>query len=118
VQAVEGVTGPWDELHVDQVVSNLLSNAIKYGANRPIEVQVAATATTASLRVRDHGPGIARADQRRIFEKFTRLGSPSRTSGFGLGLWIVKHLVEGNGGQIAVESEPGQGATFLVSLPR
>jgi signal transduction histidine kinase len=113
-----GMTGRWDRLQLDLVVTNLLSNAMKYGVGAPIEVTVAGTPELATVRVRDHGQGIARADQRRIFDKFTRLPAVSQVSGFGLGLWIVKHIVEASGGRIEVDSEPGRGATFVVSLPR
>jgi signal transduction histidine kinase len=118
LQAAPGVEGTWDHLQLDLVVSNLLSNAMKYGCGRPIEVAVWGTADRGFLRVVDHGPGIALADQRRIFDKFARLGAPSRISGFGLGLWIVRHIVEGFAGTVEVDSEPGRGAAFLVSLPR
>jgi signal transduction histidine kinase len=118
VDAPPGTTGVWDRLRIDLVICNLLSNAMKYGVGRPIAVTVGGTAESAVLRVQDHGPGIARVDQRRIFEKFTQLESSCRISGFGLGLWIVKHIVEASGGQVEVDSEPGEGAGFLVSLPR
>jgi signal transduction histidine kinase len=118
VDAPLGTTGVWDRLQIDLVISNLLSNAMKYGSGRPIAITVGAGAESAFLRVQDHGLGIARADQRRIFDKFTQLESSCRISGFGLGLWIVKHIVEASGGRIDVDSEPGKGATFLVSLPR
>jgi signal transduction histidine kinase len=112
-----GVTGLWDQMQLDLVVTNLLSNAMKYGAGRPIEMAVWEDGGQAFLRVTDHGPGIPRADHRRIFEKFTRLATTSRVSGFGLGLWIVAHLVQAFGGTVAVESDVGRGASFLVSLP-
>jgi signal transduction histidine kinase len=113
-----GLVGRWDRLQLDLVVSNLLSNAIKYGPGAPIEIAAWGTRDTAFLRVRDHGPGISLADQRRIFDKFTRLETTSRVGGFGLGLWIVRHIVGASGGEVAVASEPGDGATFTVSLPR
>jgi signal transduction histidine kinase len=114
----KGVIGRWDRLQLDLVVSNLLSNAIKHGAGAPIEISVWGTDHTGFVRVRDHGPGIAPADHRRIFEKFNRLTAPSRVGGFGLGLWIVRHIVDAAGGEITVDSALGQGATFTVSLPR
>jgi signal transduction histidine kinase len=118
IDAPPGTAGAWDRLQIDLVISNLLSNAMKYGSGRPIAVTVGRTAESAFLRVQDHGPGIARADHRRIFDKFTQLESSCRISGFGLGLWIVKHIVEASGGRIEVDSEPGKGASFLVALPR
>ncbi|MGC3999244.1 MAG: CHASE domain-containing protein [Anaeromyxobacter sp.] len=112
------VVGRWDRLRVDQVVTNLLSNAIKYGQGQPIDVRVSAQADRAVLAVRDHGIGIAPADQPRIFERFERAVSKRNYGGFGLGLWIVRQLVEAMGGTVRVESAPGQGALFTVELVR
>jgi signal transduction histidine kinase len=113
-----GVIGRWDRLQLELVVANLLSNAVKYGPSAPVEIEVWGTRDAGFLRVRDHGPGISPRDQPRIFDKFTRLETPSKVGGFGLGLWIVRHLVEAGGGSVTVDSEPGQGAAFTVSLPR
>jgi signal transduction histidine kinase len=113
-----GLVGRWDRLQLDLVVTNLLSNAIKYGAGGPLEITVWGTRDAALLRVRDHGPGIAPEDQSRIFDKFTRLESGSKVGGFGLGLWLVRHIVEASGGDVTVASEPGDGAAFTVRLPR
>ncbi|HEU5060468.1 MAG TPA: HAMP domain-containing sensor histidine kinase [Kofleriaceae bacterium] len=112
------VFGVWDRLRVQQIVWNLLSNAVRYGAGAPIHVQVEAQAHRASLVVKDHGMGIAREDLARIFEAYER-GAAGRKSagGFGLGLWIVRRLTAAMGGTIAVESRPGEGATFTVTLP-
>jgi signal transduction histidine kinase len=118
LEATPGVIGRWDRLQLDLAISNVLSNALKYGPGAPIVVTVAGTAETAFVRIRDHGPGIAFEDQQRIFDKFSRLRAPSKVGGFGLGLWIVRHILEAAGGSIGVESEPGQGATFTLALPR
>jgi signal transduction histidine kinase len=99
-------------------VTNLLSNAAKYGSGRPIELSVEGDADTARLVVRDHGRGIPAADQGRIFERFERLVAGREAPGFGLGLWIVRQVVEGMRGQIRVTSTEGVGATFVVELPR
>jgi two-component system phosphate regulon sensor histidine kinase PhoR len=71
------------------------------------------------MSVRDAGPGIPAEDHQRIFERFYRRGSELRreTQGVGLGLAIVRHVVEGHGGRVWVESEPGRGAAFFVELP-
>lgn len=109
--------GWWDAMRLDQVFSNLLSNALRYGAGKPIEVHVDADATHARVRVADHGVGIAPENHHRIFDKHDRGGDRSRSGGFGLGLWIAKRIVVALGGRIAVESELGRGATFVVELP-
>jgi signal transduction histidine kinase len=118
VQAAAPVVGSWDRLRIEQIVSNLLSNAAKYGSGHPIDIQVDGDGETARLSVRDHGMGIRPEDQARIFERFERLIAGRDAPGFGLGLWIVRQVVEGLRGQIRVTSEVGAGATFIVELPR
>jgi signal transduction histidine kinase len=115
---VEGdpIVGRWDRMRIDQIVSNLLSNALKYGENKPIEITVGREADRARLVVRDHGIGIAASDLPRIFERFER-GAARHVGGFGLGLWIVRQVVEALGGTIAVESRVGSGSVFIVELP-
>lgn len=112
------VAGFWDRLRLDQVLSNLLTNALKFGAGEPVVVEVSAQGSDASLSVADRGIGIHDADQRRIFERFQRAAAAETYPGMGLGLWITREIVEAHGGKIAVESRPGAGATFRVSLPR
>ena len=70
------------------------------------------------LVVRDHGVGIAPHDQERIFGRFERAASSRNYGGIGLGLWIVKQLVDAFGGSVAVDSRPGLGSEFTVELPR
>ena len=111
------VRGFWDRLRVSQVVTNLLSNAVKYGAGKPVEVSFGPSATGARLVVRDEGIGIDPAAQRQIFERFERAVSSRNYGGLGLGLYIVKRIVEAHGGTIRVESAPGAGAAFVVELP-
>jgi signal transduction histidine kinase len=109
--------GRWNRLRLEQVVSNLLTNAIKYGCGRPISVELKQDEEHVWLSVRDEGIGIAPADQERIFERFERAVSEQHYSGFGLGLWIVRQILDAMGGRIHVQSEPGQGSVFTVELP-
>ncbi|WP_437924075.1 AAA family ATPase [Sorangium sp. So ce291] len=111
------LVGHWDPSRVEQVLINLLSNAMKYGAGGPIDVVVRGQADRALLVVRDHGIGIAEADQARIFERFERAVSVRNFGGLGLGLYIVRWIVTSHGGTIRAESKPGAGATFIVELP-
>jgi signal transduction histidine kinase len=116
--AAAPVVGRWDRLRLEQVLTNLLSNAIKYGAGRPIEISVEATDERARLSVRDQGIGIPPEHHGRIFERFQRAVSRRHYGGFGLGLWISRRTVEAMGGTLTLASTPGQGATFVVELPR
>jgi signal transduction histidine kinase len=109
--------GCWDPLRLEQVVVNLLSNAIKYGDGKPIEVTVQTDDELARLIVRDHGIGVASADQERIFERFERAVSVNY-GGLGLGLYITRQIVLAHGGTIRVDSGLGQGSTFVVEIPR
>jgi signal transduction histidine kinase len=119
VRADGAVTACLDSLRFDQVLTNLLSNAVKYGAGKPIEVHVARDRATdlARLEVIDHGPGIEPGMSEKIFEPFQRAASSEPIPGLGLGLYVVKMIVEGHGGHVNVESCPGQGSRFVVDLP-
>ena len=110
-----------DPVRFRQILYNLIHNAIKFSpTGATVHVTVRGAEEEIFLSIRDEGVGISRADQSRLFQNFSQVGSHSaRTSaGFGLGLAITKTLVELHHGQIWVESEEGQGSTFLVRLPR
>ncbi|MCY1079844.1 sensor histidine kinase [Archangium lansingense] len=111
------VVGRWDRSRLEQVVTNLLDNAIKYGARAPIEVTVALEDGTAVLTLGDRGIGISPDRLPFIFGRFERAVSSRHYGGLGLGLYIVRQIVELHGGTIHVESIPGQGSTFTVRLP-
>jgi PAS domain S-box-containing protein len=112
------VRGFWDRLRISQVVTNLLANAVKYGGGKNVEVEYGPRGEDAAfLVVRDHGIGIDPSDQPQIFERFERAVSSRNYGGLGLGLYIVKRIVEAHGGAISVESKAGEGATFRVDLP-
>ena len=118
VQTRGHVQGFWSPAHIEEVVRNLLQNALKFGRDHPIEVEIGADQMHAWLAVKDHGIGIAEADQERIFERFQRAVDLRNYGGLGVGLWISRQLVRASGGEISVRSAPGQGATFTFWLPR
>lgn len=118
VRTPGAVVGRWDRFRLEQVVTNHLSNAIKYGAGKRIEIEVHADHSTATMRIRDHGIGIPPEKQPRIFDKFERAVSGLSYGGFGLGLWIVRQIVDALEGSVSVISQPGHGATFIIQLPR
>jgi signal transduction histidine kinase len=99
-------------------VTNLLSNAMKFGAGKPIEITVEeAPAGTGRLVVTDHGIGIPSDRLQSIFERFERACSARAYGGLGLGLYIVRNIVEALGGTVRADSVLGSGATFTVELP-
>jgi signal transduction histidine kinase len=109
-----------DEPALRRVFLNLIDNAIKYGApGRWVGVRAVATAAGVEVAVSDRGIGIAPAEQTRIFEPFYRTPDvvAAQIQGAGLGLSLVKRIVEAHGGRIAVTSAPGDGSTFTVTLP-
>ncbi len=98
--------------------SNLIDNALKFSPPKsPVSVSVTSDGEGAMVRVTDCGPGISLEEQPRIFEKFFRSTKADRVRGAGLGLYIVRRIVDLHGGSIAVDSRPGAGATFIVWLP-
>jgi signal transduction histidine kinase len=106
---------------IQQALVNLIDNAIKHSAKgQTVTLEIGSGSQSSfNLSVSDCGPGIPKAEQEKIFERFYRLGSELRreTQGIGIGLSIVKHIVEAHGGRVTVESEPGQGSRFTISLP-
>jgi len=110
-----------DPTRITQVLVNLLSNASKYGPiGAPIEVQaVAPDESMLRVNIADHGPGLAPAERSTIFRRFVRLRpDQSAQYGIGLGLHVVKAIVEEHGGQVGVDARPGGGSIFWFSLPR
>lgn len=110
-----------DARRMEQVYSNLIGNALRYGDVENLTVRISAKKLENKIRIAfaDNGPGIPMGDQAHIFERFYRVHKDrSRDAGgTGLGLSIVKNIVEAHGGLVSVESSPGAGATFIVSLP-
>ncbi|MEO0828668.1 MAG: HAMP domain-containing sensor histidine kinase, partial [Cyanobacteria bacterium J06642_9] len=109
-----------DRHRLKQVLINLIDNALKYSeSNKPIRVILSQPETEISLQVVDYGRGIPLGDQTAIFEPFYRVDEDRsrKTGGTGLGLPIVKRLVESMGGTVKVKSNPGEGSTFILSFP-
>jgi signal transduction histidine kinase len=109
----------FDSGALSQAVVNLLDNAVKYsGENRDIAVRLDALDGHVAFEVEDHGLGIAAAEQERIFKRFYRVSNGSGKGGYGLGLFLVRHIMDAHGGCIEVESEPGRGSRFRLMFPR
>ena len=104
-----------DAAQLERVFANLLENAVRYGNGRPVQVRSRVVGGNIVVRVVDQGPGIPEGEWERIFEPFQH--GDAANAGSGLGLAIAKGFVEANGGEIAVESLPGQGTSFVVTLP-
>jgi signal transduction histidine kinase len=119
VQAQEGCIVEGDANRLERVLTNLVSNAVKYSPpGSRVSLQVERNPTRVLLSVHDEGPGIAPEDLAVLFQPFGRGRSAGGlTEGTGMGLYIVKQIVEAHGGEIHVESEPGHGATFRITLP-
>jgi GAF domain-containing protein len=112
-------SGHGDERRLTQVLLNLVGNAIKFTDKGEVAIRAAASNGSFTLSVRDTGPGIAEADQVRIFEEFRQVDSSAtkKKAGTGLGLSIAKRIIELHGGRISVDSTIGEGSTFSVTIP-
>jgi signal transduction histidine kinase len=118
LEAPERLVGNWDGGRVGQLLANLVSNAIKYSpAGGEVRVALDCIGGEACVRVSDQGIGMSPDQIERLFQPFTRLYRGQEIHGLGLGLYISKAIAEAHGGRIWVESRPGQGSTFTVTLP-
>jgi PAS domain S-box-containing protein len=108
-----------DPHKLEEILINLIDNAVKYSpASEPVHVSVRSCARGVEVSVRDHGGGIPPEDLDKLFGKFQRLSAKATdVPGTGLGLYIVKGLIEAHGGEIWVDSEVGEGTTFTFSMP-
>jgi signal transduction histidine kinase len=108
-----------DRVKLLRICNNLLSNAVKHSPPGTVRIEASADASSVQFSVIDQGPGLSREEQATLFDRFSALArrKKTRASGTGLGLFITRALVEMHGGKIDVESKPGHGATFRVTLP-
>lgn len=113
----EPIIGQWDKIRIGQATSNLISNAIKYGNHQPIEVKIQKHNDSALIIVMDHGIGISKEQQKKIFGLFERAVSPDEYKGLGVGLYITNQIVKAHDGMLMVSSKLGKGATFTIKLP-
>jgi signal transduction histidine kinase len=113
----KNIFGSFDKSRIEQVFVNLLSNSIKYAPGQIIEISLTRKIEQAIFSVKDYGPGISHDKQTTIFQRFARATNSRNISGLGLGLFISKEIVIAHRGTIRVESELGQGASFIVELP-
>jgi PAS domain S-box-containing protein len=118
VSAPVQVIGHWDRFRIEQVITNLLTNAFKYGAGKPVEVSLEASESTACVRVRDQGIGIAPEASERIFDRFERVATGHHRKSLGVGLYIARQVIDAHGGVVRVESSSPAGSTFIFELPR
>jgi signal transduction histidine kinase len=108
----------FDPAALSQAVINLLDNAVKYsGSSRSIDVRLTSDERHVTFEVEDRGIGIPADEQSRIFDRFYRAANGSGKGGYGLGLFMVRHIVQAHGGEVSVRSGSGQGSTFEIRLP-
>ncbi|QAT86089.1 sensor histidine kinase [Corallococcus coralloides] len=117
VEAPESVRGCFDRTRLAQVLDHLLVNALKYGAGTPVSVRLVADGPVARLTVRDGGIGVSPEQRPRLFERYGRAVSERHYGGLGLGLYLTRTIVEAEGGRVSLDSQLGEGATFMVELP-
>jgi two-component system, chemotaxis family, CheB/CheR fusion protein len=119
----ESIVGTADEGRVEQVLNNLISNALNYSPkDKPVAVTVEGHANNPDevlISVHDEGQGVSEEEQSHIFDRFYRVHAQGqgKVEGLGLGLYIAHEIVVQHGGRIWLESKPGQGTTFYISLP-
>ncbi len=108
----------WDQNRIEQVVVNLLSNSLKYSPGTLVTIALTSDEERVQFKIQDHGPGIPKDRQSKIFERFERATSARNISGLGLGLYITRQIVTAHQGTIQVESDEGRGTTFIVEIPK
>jgi two-component system phosphate regulon sensor histidine kinase PhoR len=117
---LEGAKTDLDIVYFTTMINNLLSNAVKYSDKDPeINVEGSRDKDHIYIKVSDNGIGINKTDQKHIFDKFYRVstGNIHKIKGLGLGLYYVKRIAESHGGDVSVDSKPGKGSIFTITLP-
>jgi PAS domain S-box-containing protein len=107
-----------DPERVEQIFLNLYVNSMKYAVGSPVHIHLLDEANRIKIIFQDYGPGIEANKQQKIFERYERAHDSHQVSGLGLGLYIVKGIVEGHQGTIELKSAPGEGACFIITLPK
>lgn len=113
----DNVIGLFDPTRIEQVLSNLLGNAIKFGGGKPIKLSLKKRGSNAQITIEDNGIGIPIDKQKLIFQVYERAASNKRFPGLGVGLYVSKEIVSAHHGLITVESEPGKGSCFQITMP-
>jgi signal transduction histidine kinase len=117
---LDGIKTELDIVYFTTMINNLLTNAVKYSDKEPeINVEGFRDKESIYIKVSDNGIGINKTDQKHIFDKFYRVstGNIHKIKGLGLGLYYVKRIAESHGGDVSVDSKPGKGSIFTVTLP-
>ncbi|MGB4958962.1 MAG: HAMP domain-containing sensor histidine kinase, partial [Saprospiraceae bacterium] len=110
-----------DKLHFVNVVANMIDNAIKYSNDKPfVQISLNEEDKNVLLKIRDHGIGIDKENLKKLFDKFYRVstGNVHDVKGFGLGLFYVKNICTVHGWNIHIDSSPGEGSTFIITIPK
>lgn len=119
IRATDGVAGSWDPEGLRRVLQNLVANAVKYGMpTSPITITLEEAGQVVRLTVHNGGNPIPAEKQAVLFESYRRLDEDGEISGWGLGLYLTRGIVEAHGGSIRLESSPESGTSFIVELPR
>ncbi len=111
------IVGQWDAARLQQMFVNLLTNALQFGQKSPILIELKQAKLAALIRIIDRGPGIAKADRRRVLRRFERVVDANEVSGFGLGLFLSKQIAKAHGGDLRLISAPQRGTTVQIRLP-
>ncbi len=117
VTAGAAVVGSFDRTRLRQAIRHLVDNALKFGAGEPVQLTVTGAGGVGIITVVDHGCGVTGEVAARMFGRFERATSADHHGGFGVGLWVARHVVQALHGEIAASDTPGGGMTLTVKLP-